>query len=186
MWERLLNIDNQFLISINNWGNPKQDIFWLYITNAINWLPFFVLLLYMTFRFFPKTKWKILLFTLLTLFTTVLLTNTTKELVMRLRPLHNEELIPYLRIVTFERGYSFFSGHTSNSFAICTFLFLVFRRRFRWAFWIFIWAIPYSFSRLYLGVHFPSDVLVGVIVGISVANFYFYIFKKNLGPKKEF
>ncbi|MDO4229249.1 MAG: phosphatase PAP2 family protein [Capnocytophaga sp.] len=179
MWNDLIKTDNQILISINNSGTPFQDAFWLFITNALNWIPFFALLLYIIFRFFPREKWKILIFTLLSLFTTVLITNTTKEIVRRIRPLNDELLLPYLRVITPQNGYSFFSGHTSNSFAICIFLFLVFRQKMRWSFWIFVWAIPYSYSRLYLGVHFPSDVLVGMIVGTSVAYIYFRLYNRK-------
>lgn len=179
MWKILTDIDNQILISINNLGSSSQDAFWLFITNAFNWIPFFVLLLCVTFYFFRKEKWKILIFTLLSLFTTVLITNTTKEIVKRIRPLNDEFLFPYLRVVTSQEGYSFFSGHTSNSFAVCTFLFLVFRQRMRWAFWVFLWAIPYSYSRLYLGVHFPSDVLVGMVVGMSIAHIYFRLYNRK-------
>lgn len=180
MWQKLLDIDHQLLVAINQMGTASQDAFWLYITNAMNWIPFFMVLLYTCFRFFPKRQaGQILLFTLLTLFTTVLLTNGTKELVARLRPIHTEELVPFLRIVTPEEGFSFFSGHTSNSFAICTFLYLVYRERMRWAWWVYIWAVPYALSRLYLGVHFPLDVFVGMCVGISVACLFFYWYKKR-------
>lgn len=179
MWKKLIEIDHQILTFINQQGTPMQDVFWLYITNALNWIPFFLLLLFVTFRFFPAEKWKILIFTLLSLFTTVFITNITKEIVMRIRPLNDEALAPLLRFVTPQEGYSFFSGHTSNSFAVCTFLFLVFRQKLRWSFWVFFWAVPYAYSRMYLGVHFPSDILVGMLMGISIASIYFHFYKKK-------
>ena len=113
------------------------------------------------------------------LLVTVLITNITKEIVARPRPLNTPELVPYLRIILSQDGYSFFSGHTSNSFAICTFLYLVFRRRMKFAFWVFLWAIPYAYSRMYLAVHFPTDIIIGFLVGITTATIGYYIFKKS-------
>lgn len=185
MWQKIIDLDYQLLVKINQMGTASQDKFWLYITDATHWIPFFIFLLFICFRFFPKQQaGQILLFTILTLLTTILLTNGTKELVARLRPIHNEELIPLLRIVTPEQGYSFFSGHTSNSFAICTFLYLTFRERMRWAWWVYVWAVPYAFSRMYLGVHFPLDILVGMCVGSSVAYLFFYLYKKKISQKE--
>lgn len=176
MLERLIDLDHQLLIGINQQGTVEWDNFWLTITNAWNWIPFFLLILYVVFKYFPRPDAKrIILYFGLTFLITALITSGTKELVQRLRPLHNDALIPYLRVITTEEGYSFFSGHTSNSFAICTFLYLVFRSVLKWAFWLYTWAIPYSFSRMYLGVHFPTDVMVGLMIGVSVASLVYYL-----------
>lgn len=140
----------------------------------------FIFILWINFYFFPKKiAWRIIFYTLGVLLVTVLITNTTKEIVARPRPLNTPELIPYLRIILSQDGYSFFSGHTSNSFAICTFLYLVFRRRMKFAFWVFLWAIPYAYSRMYLAVHFPTDIIIGFLVGITTATIGYYIFKKS-------
>lgn len=180
MLEKIIDKDHQLLIFINQQGSVEWDNFWLTLTNVWNWLPFFLLMLFVAIKNFSKKEvQKILIYTLYTLIFTVILTNGTKEIVQRLRPLHNEELIQYLRIITKEKGYSFFSGHTSNSVAICTFIYLVFKSKLRWAFWVYLWAIPYAFSRLYLGVHFPSDILVGILVGVFTSNLVYYFYKKK-------
>ncbi len=181
MIERIIDLDHQLLIFINQTGSTEWDSFWLTITDAWNWIPFYVLILFLVFRYFSKreVKWILICFSL-TFLCTALMTTGTKELVQRLRPLHNEELIPYLRIITTEKGYSFFSGHTSNSFAICTFLYLVLRSVLRWAFWVYLWAVPYAFSRMYLAVHFPTDVAVGLVIGVSTAVLVHRFFEKKV------
>lgn len=180
MLEELIHKDHQLLIFINQQGSAEWDSFWLFITNAWNWLPFFLLILFIAMKNFSRKEFgKILIYMLYTLIFTVVLTNGTKEIVQRLRPLHNEEIIPYLRVITTERGYSFFSGHTSNSVAICTFIYLVFKDKLKWAFWVYLWAVPYAFSRLYLGVHFPSDILVGLLAGLFTSNIVYYFYRRN-------
>ena len=178
-----LEKDHQLLVAINQTGTVAWDAFWLLTTNAWNWIPFFALVLWANFYFFTKREaWRIFGYAIGTLLFTVLLTNTTKELVGRLRPLHTQSLIPQLRVIIGERGYSFFSGHTSNSFALMTFLYLVFRKRMKWAFWLFFWPLPYAYSRLYLGVHFPTDILVGCLVGIATAHLGYWLYCR--GGKK--
>lgn len=180
MWQKIIDFDHWLLILINNNGTLWQDTFWLRITNTLYWIPFFIVILYATFRFFKKKETlRMLKYVLLILLTTILITNSTKEMVMRLRPLYSADIAPFLRIITKEEGYSFFSGHTSNSFAICMFLYLIFHKHTKWAFGLFLWAVLFSFSRLYLGVHFPSDILIGCFVGCIVGYCYFRFYTRK-------
>ena len=181
MLDKLIEKDYQLLVYINQTGSIPWDSFWLLVTNAWNWIPFFLLILWVNFYFFPKKEaWKIFGYTLGVLFVTIFITNGTKELVARITSSSYLRTDPTAENHPYREGYSFFSGHTSNSFAICTFLYWVFRTRLRVAFWLFLWPIPYAYSRMYLGVHFPTDILVGILVGLSTGSIGYKIYKKIL------
>ncbi|MFJ1366309.1 phosphatase PAP2 family protein [Capnocytophaga canimorsus] len=174
MLEKILQYDTSWLIAINNSGSEKFDAFWLFVTHTPHWIPFFLLLLLLNFYWFKrKEAFRNMFFILLTLATTLLLVAITKELVMRLRPLNDPSIAPHLRFLIPADGYSFFSGHSCNSFSVATIVFLLFRQKKRWVFWVFLWPLPYAFSRMYLGVHFPSDIFVGMLVGVGTALFYY-------------
>ena len=123
MLKDLLQKDYQLLVAINQTGTISWDTFWIAITNAWNWIPFFILILWINFYFFSKREaWRI-----------------------------------------------FF----------CTFLYLVFRKRIKVAFWVFLWPIPYAYSRMYLGVHFPTDIFIGILVGIATGTIGYWVYKKR-------
>ena len=101
------------------------------------------------------------------------ITDLTKEFVARLRPNNNEEIKTIIRILRSPSSYSFFSGHASSSFSITTLVFLFLRPKYNWAWVLFVWPLLFATSRIYLGVHYPIDIIVGAIVGIlSVLLFY--------------
>lgn len=181
MFENVLKYDTEWLIFINQWGSEGQDVFWLYITETTTWLPFFALLLFLNFKWFPKkTALLNLAFIALTVGTTLLMTQLAKEWVMRFRPINDPEIQQHLRILIQSHQYSFFSGHASNSFSATTIIYLIFKHKSKWVSSIFVWPVFYSFSRLYLGVHFPTDVFIGALSGIAIAFFYFRWYKLKL------
>ena len=112
----------------------------------------------------------------MTITVVALLTGITKELVARLRPGNTEEINSLIRILKRPAGYSFFSGHASNSFSMTTAVFLFLRRELRWSWLFFIWPIIFALSRIYVGVHFPLDILVGAGVGIVSAILFYRLY----------
>jgi undecaprenyl-diphosphatase len=94
----------------------------------------------------------------------------TKESYKRYRPSHNLELAQKVHVVNDYRGgqYGFFSGHATSSFGLAL-ITLLFVKRKLYTYIIIAWAVLVSYSRIYLGVHFPSDIFIGVLVGLSVA-----------------
>jgi len=98
----------------------------------------------------------------------------------RLRPSHDPTIMDTVHIVNDYRGglFGFASSHAANSFALATFLWLGCGNREKWTAWLFLWAALVSYSRIYLGVHFPGDILTGAIVGIAIAWGVHFILKK--------
>ncbi|GLB50013.1 phosphatase PAP2 family protein [Neptunitalea sp. Y10] len=124
-----------------------------------------------------------ILYTFLSLLAVTLsLTYYVKVYVLRSRPVNNKEIFESLRIMIQPIDYSFFSGHACNSFAITTFFYLFMRRKMKNAWVFYLWPILFSYSRLYFAVHFPSDVLVGALVGIATAITSYNLYKK-FSPK---
>jgi undecaprenyl-diphosphatase len=168
MIEKLIHLDKQLLVFLNGLGSPVFDGLWLMLTKQIYWLPLFLFLLYLVHKKIGLKQTLILL-----LFVTVLVaftdqtTNLFKNHFQRLRPCNDPEINTIIRVVKGSNSFSFFSGHAANSSAVATFLFFNFRRKYPYFWLIFLWPLFFAYSRIYLGLHFPIDVLTGYIFGIS-------------------
>ncbi|WP_010253208.1 phosphatase PAP2 family protein [Myroides injenensis] len=178
MLETLVTWDKELLVFLNGLGTERFDPFWLFITKQLNWLPFFIVLLYVVYKKVSIKKLGVILLFLALLITfTDQVTNLVKYSVMRYRPCNTEELMPIIRIVRGSNTWSFFSGHASNSTATMVFLFLILRRYYKYAFLVFIFPIIFAYSRIYLSLHFPGDILVGICVGILFGSLFYQLFK---------
>lgn len=178
MLENLIALDKELLIYLNNLGSETFDPFWLIITKQLNWLPFFLMLFYFMKK---KLSWKkvgiIVLFLAFLILLTDQLTNLVKYSVERLRPCNTEDIMSMIRIVKSSSSFSFFSGHASNSSATMLFLFLILRRYYRHAYLVFIFPLIFAYSRIYLSLHFPGDILVGFVVGIINGTIFYKLFQ---------
>lgn len=169
MLEQLHHYDRALFLYLNQLSGSFLDPFWVTITQIHNWIPLFIFLIWLVFRSYPRKQ--ALLITLIvfsTLFFTLFFTEMVKEWVSRLRPNNDEMLINLVKVLQSPHDFSFFSGHASNSFAITTLFFLTLRKHFRYIGFIFIWPILFSLSRIFVGVHYPSDIITGTIVGIFI------------------
>ena len=113
------------------------------------------------------------------------LTDLTKNVVARLRPNNDEEINTLIRILRSPSGFSFFSGHASSSFSVITFVVLFLRRHFKWIYLFYIWPILFAMSRIYVGVHFPIDLMVGASVGIFSAWMFYKLYGLLISPYLE-
>lgn len=174
MLKKLLEWDQSAFIYLNGLGLEPYDVFWSTITNVYHWIPLYVLFAGLLLAKFPRREAGFKLLTLLGLVVFVLgLTYCTKLAVARLRPNNTEEINTLIRILHFPTDYSFFSGHAAVSFSITILVFLFLREKVKWIFLFFLWPVLFALSRIYVGVHFPLDILVGAVVG-SLSGFWFY------------
>ncbi len=168
MLDKLLEADKNLLLAINKWHAPWLDSLMIVLTQTLAWLPLYIVLLYAVIYMYKKSSW----LPLLTIALTVVLTDRITSGLMkpyfaRLRPSHNPELAGQLHLVNGYTGglYGFASSHAANCFGVALAVWLILRSKYPHTGWLFLWAIFMSYTRLYLGVHYPSDVLVGALIG---------------------
>jgi undecaprenyl-diphosphatase len=164
----LIQEDRNALLFLNGLGDSLFDPFWLMITGKWFWIPLYIIFLYFLAKNFKlKTLLYIVILIALGITISDQLAGIFKNTVMRLRPCHDPLLITKMRLVTCGGQFGFYSSHASNSFFLATFLSFLLKDKLKWFPWlIFSWAILVSYSRIYLGVHFPGDILAGTIAGI--------------------
>jgi undecaprenyl-diphosphatase len=94
-------------------------------------------------------------------------TNLFKVTFQRLRPCNNPDINSIIRLVKPSNSFSFFSGHAANSMATMTFLYLLLKKYYRYAFLVFLFPLIFAYSRIYLGLHYPLDILTGYVFGAT-------------------
>ena len=179
MLETLKEWDSQLFLVLNGLGTKTMDPFWIFITHIESWTLLFILFLVVPFIYFSRRKalW-VVLGTLASFVVTLGLKYLAKISFGRIRPNNLVDFAPKIRILQFPSDFSFFSGHASVSFAVTTFMVLALRKSTRWVYLCYLWPVLFSFSRIYVGVHFPSDILAGMCIGFFVALFLFRVFRK--------
>lgn len=178
MLDKIIEYDQNLLIYLNQLGSPTLDGLMMYTTHQINWWPFFLFIIYLLLK---KIHWKtfIALLIVLTLFFvfTDQVTNLFKNGFERLRPVNNQELIPHLRILRGSASYSFFSGHASNSSGAILILYLILKKYYKYAALLFLFPLFFAYTRIYLALHFPIDIIVGYIFGLLSGYTFYYLYR---------
>lgn len=177
MLEQLLQYDTELLLYLNKLGNPTWDNLWLIITAEYTFVPLYAILLYLIYRSYGLKPLLIFVVTIALMITfTDQITNLFKHTFQRPRPCQLPDLIDEgMRYIAPRCGrYGFFSGHASNSMAAALFGGLVLIKYYRnLIFLLLLWSFIVAYSRIYVGVHYPIDIVCGLIFG-ALAGFGFY------------
>jgi len=164
-------IDQSFFLALNSCHSPFFDTLFWWISNRYIWIPLYLFMTYLIIRKYKKQSWIIILSAIIL----VIITDQTsvhlfKNVFMRYRPSHNLNLQELVHLVNGYRGglYGFVSSHAANSFGIAIFTALILKNKWYWLS-ILLWAVLVSYSRIYLGVHYPADIASGAILGSTLA-----------------
>ena len=167
--EQLLEWDTTIFLFLNGLGTPFFDPFWMIVTHKFTNIIFY---LGLSLWFYKIKGGRQTLFLLLSVGILILVTdqvtNFFKYGFERLRPCHNPEIQDVMRIVKKGCGglYGYFSGHASNSFALATYFSIIFSSRFtKIQFVLYLIAACIAYSRVYIGVHYPLDIISGAFFG---------------------
>ncbi len=192
-WEVLLHLDKSLLLSLNGSDSLFVDGLATVLTTASTWIPLYVALLYVVINNNDNVRQIMLVVACAAM--CVLLSGTiddtfVKPLVARWRPTHDPEIGLLVDVVNGYRGgkYGFFSAHAANTFSIAVFFSLVIRSG-RLTAVLISWSLVNCWTRMYLGVHFPGDILCGLawggFVGLGMAWLYGWL-RLRCGTCKSF
>lgn len=169
MLEQLIEWDKELLVFLNSFHTPWLDPVMLLITKTAFWIPLYAFLIYLMFRNFKKETWFILIGATVIIILCDQITSTfMKPYFARLRPSQDPTMAGLLHHVNGYKGglYGFSSGHAANTIGVALFVWLTLRPVYKWICWIFLWAALMTYTRIYLGVHFPGDIIVGATIGL--------------------
>ncbi|TAL57512.1 MAG: phosphatase PAP2 family protein [Bacteroidetes bacterium] len=183
MIEFLEYIDTRLFIFFNGNHTPFMDSVMDAVTNKYTWIPFYLIILFFVWKKVKSKMWLVVLsVVILITLSDQISVHLFKEIFQRYRPCHNLLLQDRVQLINGHCGgdYGFVSSHAANAFALTTFLIFFFRRR-DFALFMYLWASVVCYSRVYAGVHYPFDILGGMMLGIFLGligyKIYFHLDK---------
>jgi len=183
---KIKKLDEQLFVLLHELGNPQYDNIWIFITNKYYWIPLYIMIFILIIKKkksfnFNSIIYIIIFFSLLITITDQT-SNAFKNYFARLRPC-DEGIIRAINDISCN-GYSFISGHATTSFGIAAISSLIIKN-YKFSIIIFLWAFLFSYSRIYLGLHYPIDILFGGIIGYLTGCYYLKLIRYIIRNMKK-
>ncbi|MEB2775177.1 phosphatase PAP2 family protein [Algoriphagus sp. D3-2-R+10] len=171
MIEQIKTWDEELFLWLNSFHSDWMDMVTFQLSQTYTWLPFYAILIYFIYKAEPKNSWWVFGGVALTILISDQVTSgLMKPYFERLRPCHDERWDDIIHNYRRCGGlFGFASSHAANTFGLAVFLNLKMKGKLRFLPWLFLWAAVISYTRIYLGVHYPLDILAGALVGAVAA-----------------
>jgi undecaprenyl-diphosphatase len=188
----IAQLDTELFFFLNGLHAPWLDQVMFYLSQTAVGIPLYVFLTYLVVKQFGKKSWiPLLCIALCILCTDRITSGFMKPAFERLRPSHEPLHMEKVHTVNGYRGgkFGFASSHAANTFGVAMFMFLLLRKYYRWMGWLFAFAALISYTRIYLGVHYPGDIVAGATIGLMFGWIFFrlnnYLFARAPGNSKS-